>query len=148
MAGLGAVFGLIGTGLNIAGSIAAANAQKAQMEAAARAEEKRGREQFAAYQRKAIEHQKKGEVAQSRAMALAASSGAGASGSPSVIETIGDIAEQAAANAEVEMTSGKLAKSGAENQAAIYRMKGKSDYQGSLLEGLGKGVGYLSKFYG
>ena len=81
-------------------------------------------------------------------MALAASSGAGASGSPSVIETIGDIAEQAAYNAEVEKTSGYAAKTGAEYQAAIYRMKGKSDYQGSLLEGLGKGVGYLSKFYG
>ena len=139
---------IIGTGLSLVGSIQQAQAQKAQAQSMANIEEHRGKQEYAAAQRKAAHEEERGRYARSRAIAAAASSGAGGAETASVSNTIGDIAQIAFENAAAQRSSGEAAKSARYDQAAMYRRKGESDYKGSLLEGFSRGFGTLTKAFG
>jgi hypothetical protein len=85
--------------------------------------EHNAKEARAASQRDAMEQRRRAEVAQSRALAVAAASGAGAL-DPTVIELIGDIEAEGDLNARTALYAGEERGKGMEAQAGARRYEG------------------------
>jgi hypothetical protein len=118
------ILGAIGTGLSavgtVAGGIAQSNANKAQAEAA----ERQAQEVRAASQREAMVRAKETRELLSRQQAVAASSGGGATDS-SVLDIMGDVAEQGQFNVDSAIFEGESQGRNLEDQAAILRWEGR-----------------------
>lgn len=144
----GSALGLAGTGLSAIGSLAggaAANAsaksQAAQMEAQAKSERVKA-------QRQAFDQRKQADLMGSRAQALAASSGAGASAdAPSVVKIMSDIAGRGEQNAQTAMWNGEENARSLEYGAKMTRKTGSASMLGSLL-GAGSTLGTGIANYG
>lgn len=141
-----AIVGLIGTAVQVAGSMAQASAQKSQAEYQAKIQEKQGRIEFAAKQREADQKRREAKLAQSRAVAVAASSGGGAYGTPTVNETLLDIyADIGDYNARSALFEGTEARESRYSAAALSRAQGKAAAQGSIISGISSGLGGFAK---
>lgn len=148
MAGIGAIIGLIGSGFQAISSIQQGQMAKAQAEYQAKLAEQQGKERQAIAIKKAEEEKHKGELAESRALALAAASGAGGIETPNVADTIGDIHERAYENMVAQLYSGESARNYGTAQANLYRSKGKAAASQGMLGAAGSMVGGMSNFYG
>lgn len=147
MAAAAAIAGIIGTGLQMMGTIQSGKAQQAALNHEAMMKKRQGQEEFAASQRQAIEKRKEGELVMSRQRALASASGAGVV-NPSMLDIYGETGAEADYNAEIEKFGGLSRKAGLYDQAAAARAKGKAIAKGSIFEGLGQGFAGLSKAFG
>lgn len=111
-------------------------------------------------QREAIEQRRRAELAQSRALAVAAASGAGALDG-SVLDLMGDIGAEGDLNARTALYSGEARGAGMDASAAARRYEGKqaqragqmkvfstllSDDSSDLGSGLRGGIKYLSNW--
>lgn len=108
------------TALTAGAAYQQANAQKTQLEAVARAREEEANAEAAEGQRAAIIERKKARNLMSRARAVAAASGAGAS-DPTVVNQLTDIETQGEMNALNAMYAGRTAERGYRQGAAIAR---------------------------
>lgn len=147
MAAIGAIAGLIGTGLQVMGSISQGKAQQAALNFEAKQKEQAGREEFAAGQRKEIEKRQEGDLVMSRQRALASASGAGVL-NPSILDIYGDTAGASEYNAGIERYGAESRRDGLYDGAAAARAKGKAAMKGSIFEGLGTAFGGISKAFG
>lgn len=145
MAAMMAIVGLIGTGIQVAGSMAQASAQKKQAEYNAQIQEKAGKIEFANAQREALQKTKEASLAESRARAIAAASGAGGVSSPTVMETIADIYGQGDYASRTTIAAGENQKEMRFASAALSRAQGKAAYSGSMATALGQGIGGFAK---
>jgi len=145
MAGLAAIAGIIGTGLQVIGTIQQGKAQQAALEYEAKEREAKAKEERAAGQRQAIEKRDEAGRVQSRQRALAASSGAGVV-TPSILDIYGDTGARGEYIAQTELYGGESRARGQEGKAAAARAKGKAAYKGSLFEGLGTAFGAIGRY--
>jgi hypothetical protein len=154
MAGIGAVFGILGSVVSAIGSIAAGAAQSRQAQANANAleysakiQDQKAMEERAVAQRKAFEHRREEKFAQSTLQARAAASGAGAT-DPTIIKLGSDIAGRAEYYALSQMASGESAAIARENQAKLDRYSASNQRQqakSAMMGGfLGAASGVLS----
>jgi hypothetical protein len=143
MASLSLISGLVGAAGTVLGGIAEnrrAQSEAEQMEA-------RGKEEFAASQREAIDKRKEGELANSRVQALAAASGAGASNA-TITKLMTGIAGEADYNARTATFGGESRKRGLFDQASARRRSGRASLLGSVFGGFGQGLNAYSKSRG
>ena len=108
--------------------IAAKNAKKSAAYESAQLKQMAGQER-ATSQRQALEQWREGRLAQSRAIARAAASGAGAS-DPTVMKIIGDLAAEGDYNARAALFTGEETARGLEDKAAAALWQGKTDAAG------------------
>lgn len=148
MAEMMAVVGLIGSGLSAMGSMQQASAQKAQAEYNAKIQEAKGREEFASKQREAQKNEQEAKLADSRARAIAAASGAGGAETGSVSNTLSEIYSMGDYNARSAVFEGESMKAGRYDQAALSRAQGRSAYNNSILQGIGSFASSAYKLYG
>lgn len=148
MAGIGAIVGLIGSAVSAVGAIQQGKAAQQQAEYEAELQKKRGREEFASKQREALTKEHEAKIAESRARALAAASGAGGSETPTVLNTLTEIFSQGDYNQRALVAQGQMMKDSRYDQAALIKAQGDAAYKGSILQGIAGGIGGLSKLYG
>ena len=148
MAGIGAIVGLLGTGLQFVGQMQQASIAKAQANYQAKLAEQQAKEKQAIQAKKAEDEKLQGQLAESRAIALAAASGAGGIETPSVADTIGDIHERAYENMLAQLYSGEAARNYGDAQASLYRSKGKAAATQGMIGATGSLVSGMSNFYG
>lgn len=136
---------LIGTLISAGGSIVqgisandAAQTEAAQME-------ERGKEDFAASQREAIDKRREGRLVNSRQQALAAASGAGAD-APTIVKLMTDTAGQAEYNAASTMFGGLQRRAGMNDSARARRKEGQAAMIGSVFDAAGTALSGGSKF--
>jgi hypothetical protein len=147
MAAAAAIAGIIGTGLQVMGSLQAGKAQQAALNFEAKQREAKAAEERAASQRTAIDKRHEGELVMSRQKALAAASGGGVV-NPNILDLYGETAERAEYNAASEIYGGESRARGQIDQAAAARMKGKAAMKGSIFEAAGTGFSGLGKAFG
>lgn len=127
---------LIGAGIGAAGTIfqgVRAN-ESAQMEA--KQLKRQGEEELAVAQREANVKRREARIANSRNLAVAASSGAGAS-DPTVTQIMADTDAQGVYNALTEMYKGFQGRNEARMQAGVRKQEGRSALSGSLIDAAG-----------
>lgn len=147
MAAIGAIAGLIGTGLQVMGTMQQGSAQQAALNFEAKEREKKAAEERAASQRDAIEKRHEGDLAMSKGLAIASASGAGVV-NPSILDIYGETGGEAEYNAQTEMYGGESRARGQLDEAAAARAKGKAAKTGSTFAALGAGFSGLSKAFG
>lgn len=132
MAALGAVASVISAIGGVVSGIAANN--QAKYEAAQ--QEAQGREEYASSQRDAEQKRKEAELVNSRAQALSAYSGAGAS-DPTIIQLMTQTTQQGEYNAQTALYGGEQRKRGLFDQAKGTRLTGEASLFGSFLGAAG-----------
>jgi len=137
MSGLETLIPLIGAGLSGAGTIAGGIAANEQAQFQAAQEEARGKEEFAAAQRDAMEKRREGQLVMSRQQALAASSGAGTT-TPTIVKLMTDTGAQADYNARTAIYGGESRRAGLFDQARATRRSGRASLLGGFLGGFGQ----------
>lgn len=150
MAAIGAIVGLLGTGLQVMASIQQGKAQEAAAEFEAKQREKAAAEEFAAGQRAALDKARETDEVLSRQRALAAASGGGVQDA-SILDIYEDTAQRGAYNEAVARYGGEERAKGQLDAAAAARLKGKSAAQGAMLSGIASGIsgfGQIFKNYG
>lgn len=145
----------------LAGTMTSARAAEQQGQAAERSQqmqalalERQAREREAASQREAITRAKQTDVAASRAQAVAAASGGGAT-DPTVLDIVGDIEQQGAYNQASALYEGTTAARGLDEAAALARYRGsearragKIASQATMLSGISSFASSMSRFGG
>lgn len=131
-------------GLQMIGTIQQGRAQKAAYNYQAEMDKRKGQEELAASQREAIDKRGEGDRLMSRQRAVAAASGGGVV-NPTILDIFGDTAQQAEYNAQAQLYGGESRRRGALDQAALAKAKGQAAMRGSIFEGIGQGLGGLSK---
>lgn len=131
--------------LGAAGTIAQGVSAKNAADYQADQQEAAGKEAFAASQREAIQKRKEAEIANSRAQAVAAASGAGAS-DPTIIKLMTDTAGQGELNAQGSLFQGEQQKRGLFDAAKGSRMSGNASLFGSFLGAGGEALGGFAKY--
>lgn len=158
MAPLGPVLAAVSAVAGLAGTLMSANAERdagkseamaRQMEA--RALERKAAEDRAAAQREAIRRSKESELANSRAQALAAASGGGAT-DKTVLDLMAGAAEEGEYQTQAAIYEGESRGRGLESQAEIERFKaqrarkaGNMRANATLLSGASSFAGAASK---
>ena len=136
---------VIGSIVQAAGSIASGIAANNAAQEEARQLEARGKEEFAASQREALERRREGEVVNSRAQAIAAASGAGAD-APTIVRLMSDTAGQAEFNAQTDLYGGRQRRAGLRDSARARRAEGQASLMGSFFDAAGTAIGAGSKY--
>ncbi len=139
------ILGVVGAGVQLAGSAVAARGQREAGRAAeedamfeAKQLEAQGKEEFAASQREALERRREGRLANSRAQAIAAGSGAGAgTDAPTILKIMGGITRRAEYGAQAAMFGGENRRSGLYAQAGATRRTGRAQRRGAELSAMG-----------
>lgn len=144
MAAIGAIAGLVGSGIQAIGAIQQGKAQQAALDFEAKQREQKAMEERAAAQRSMLEKRDEGKKVMSRQVALAASSGGGVV-NPSILDIYGETAQEAEYNAEIEKYGGESRARGEIDQANLARARGKAAMRGSVFEGIGTALGGISK---
>ncbi len=147
MAGIGMVFGLIGSVVSAMGSMAAANAEAAAQEANARALEKKAMEERAVASVEASKKMDEQKRLVSEQTARFAASGGGVGGGPgfanSATTVIRETEKEGLHNSRLAAWEGEQKGRGYEDQAAIARF---SAAQKKKAAGIGAGAAILSGF--
>lgn len=144
MAMLAPVVGLVSSGISAMGSISAGNAQaqaeernaqNAQLLAAYQAKQYKfeGESELAGAQRTMEGTQQKLAYTQSKLIATAAASGAGAT-DPTVLNVSGQLQQQGTLAALTDLWNGQNARTGAENKANAAIYQGQIDAQNDLMK--------------
>ncbi len=125
-------FQIFGAGLGLMGTIAEANALKAQAQAEqqaaefqARQMEIKAKEEQAAAQREALERKRERNIAMSRLQTVAAASGFSAT-DPTALDLTGDIARYGTFREQMELYGGAARRRGLEYAAAGERAGGRA----------------------
>lgn len=147
MAGIGAIVGLLGTGLQVVSQIQAGKAQEAALEFEAQQREAAAKEERAAGQREALEKRRQYERVSGRQRAVAAASGAGVTNA-SVLDIFEETASRSRYEEGVARYGGESRARGQLDKAAAARMKGKAARQGGILGGIATGLSGLGKAFG
>lgn len=143
---LPAALAVAGTALSAGGTIIGANSEAAQLRSqAAQLEAKAGLER-ASSQRQAIDEKRNARLASSRALAVAASSGAGAD-DPTVVNTIAGIEGEGEYRALTALYNGDQEALGMEAQAAANRKGAKATKTAGLLKAGGTILSAGSSLY-
>lgn len=108
--------------------------------------EQQAQQEVAAAQRRSMEQQRLSRIAQSRALALAASSGAGAT-DPTVVNIISDLAGEGAYRAGVEMYQGELNRRQKLSQADALRFEGGSIRRAGASKARAANVGAVTTLF-
>lgn len=138
-----------GTILSTVGTISAGRAEdKAAKFQAAQMQQQAGQER-AAGQREAIDERRKARLAESRALAVSAASGAGAS-DPTVLDIMGDLESEGEYRALTALYNGEERARGLESGAAAKRFEGATAKRAGYMKGgatiLGGGYSLLDKY--
>lgn len=137
MAELAVIGTLISAGATIAGGVAQNNAAKFE----AQQMDMKAKEETAASQRDAMAKTREGNLINSRAQAIAASSGAGAgTDAPTIVSIMSRTAGEAQYNAGTSMYGGDSRARGLRDSAKGKRASGKASMLGSVMSGFGKGL--------
>lgn len=147
MAGIVPILAIAGTGLSVISRIQQGRYEEAALNMQARNEEAQGKEELAASQREAQEKRRESQLAQSRAIAIAAGSGAGVT-NPTVVDILEDTAERGEYLAQTSLYGGKSRKAGYDDKAAASRFRGKQAKSGSIFDAIATGVSGFNKAYG
>lgn len=133
---------VIGTGIQVAGSIYSANQDKAAAYQQALNEEGAGRAEFAAAQRDALERKLEGELTMSRQQALAAASGGGAgSDAPTIVKIMADTASRSKYGQDSALYQGEERRSVLYKSADNRRKSGDNSFLGGLFTAAGQLAG-------
>jgi hypothetical protein len=141
------IMSVIGTGLQVVGSIQQGKAQQAALNFEAKQREAKAKEERAAGQREMLEKRAETERVLSRQAALAAASGAGVE-TPTVLDIYEETASRGRYLENVAQYGGESRARGQLDQAAAARMRGKAAAQGGILDGLAAGFSGLGKAFG
>lgn len=133
---------VIGTGASIYGGM---QQQKAN-EIAARQERLAGKNELAAAQREAEDRRREGRLIMSAQMAEAAASGAGAGeDAPTIMKILTDTGERVEYGAEATMYQGYSRRDDYFRSADAREASGRASFFGSVLSGLGSGIGGIGR---
>ncbi len=146
MAALMAVAGLVGTGVQMAGTIAGGRSAKALADYESSLQGQKAAYDRATWQRQAEEERHKGELAKSRATMLMAASGAGGAETESGAASLSQLEEETYLNVMSSIAGGEIASNFGRAQASLTALRGKEAQKGSYLEAIGQGLKGLSKF--
>lgn len=145
MAALTAIAGIV----SAVGTIAAGKAEQNNQNYLAKQEDMKAKEEMASSQREAQQNLNEAELANSRAQALAASSGGGAGAeAPTIVKLMSDTAGQGTLNANTTLYGGMERAAGLRDSAKGRRAAGKASFLGSVLGGFGQAAGGFSKAFG
>jgi CRISPR/Cas system CSM-associated protein Csm5 (group 7 of RAMP superfamily) len=145
MAALTAIAGIV----SAVGTIAAGKAEQNNQNYVAKQEDMKAKEEMASSQREAQQNLNEADLANSRAQALAASSGGGAGAeAPTIVKLMSDTAGQGTLNANTTLYGGMERASGLRDSAKGRRAAGKASFLGSVLGGFGQAAGGFSKAFG
>lgn len=144
--GAGSALSLIGTGLTVAGTVGSGIAAKQQGKAAAESLKRQGTEEQAIASREAEDRRRDVGLVLSKQKNVAAASGAGVL-NPTILDIMGDTAQRGDYYARSATSAGENRAAGLMDQAAAARFKGDSAFSGSILEGIGKGVGGVNDYF-
>lgn len=132
------------TGLSAAGTIFEGAQQREAADFEAKQLKTQAGQEVAIAQRSAFEKKREAELANSRNLAVAAGSGAGAS-DPTVINIMADVENQGLYNALTEMYSGFSKRNDLIAEAKIRKAEGKAAFGNSLISAAGTVFGdYMS----
>lgn len=138
-----------GSALSAGGTIVGSNAEAREMRSEAGQLEANAGLERAMGQRRAIEDRRQGRLAQSRALAVAASSGAGAS-DPTVVNAIADLAGEGEHRALTSLYEGDMAGDDLMRQAGARRREAKNTKRAGLFKAgstiLGAGASLYDRF--
>lgn len=136
---------VIGTGIQVAGSIYAGKQAKEAAYKQALLEEGAGRAEFAASQRDALERKLEGELTMSRQQAVAAASGGGAGAdAPTIVKIMSDTAARSDYARRSVLYGGEERRSTLYKSAEARRKTGQNSFLGSLFTAggqLASGIG-------
>lgn len=145
MAALTAIAGIV----SAVGTIAAGKAEQNNQNYLAKQEDMKAKEEMASSQREAQQNLNEADLANSRAQALAASSGGGAGAeAPTIVRLMSDTAGQGTLNANTTLYGGMERAAGLKDSAKGRRAAGKASFLGSVLGGFGQAAGGFSKAFG
>lgn len=147
MAGVSAIFGLIGTIVSAAGTIAAGQAEKEQADYEAKQLDLKAQEEQAASQREAFEADKEKRLVVSRQQALAAASGLTAS-DPTVVDITSGTEAYGVYRSRMFRYGGEERATGLRAQAEGRRISGQAAAQGAMYSALGTVIGGFGSFFG
>lgn len=150
MAALGPILSLAGTAVSAMGTIAAGNAQAAGLRYQAEVARRKSVQEEAAGQRSALEASRKAEVAGSRAQAVAAASGGGAS-DMTVVDNAKDLAGRGAYQAGLAQWQGDIRGWDYKTDAAAKEASASAAQSGAKMSAFGTilgGAGSLFKAFG
>lgn len=140
---------LIGSLLGAAGTVAAGAAEKQNQNYMAKQEDMKAKEEMASSQREAQQNRNEADLANSRAQALAASSGGGAGmDAPTIVKLMGDTAGQGELNARTTLYGGMERAAGLRDSAKGRRAAGKASFLGSVMSGFGQAASGIGKAFG
>lgn len=146
--GLTAVSSVVGAGASIYSGIKANEAGQAQ----AKALLVKGKEEYAASQREALEARLQGKLLQSRQQAIAAASGGGAGvDAPSIVKLMSATGERTEYARKIAMHGGEIKKAYYTDAADSARRSGGNSLVGSILSAVGSlagGFGTVGSQYG
>lgn len=133
---------VIGTGASIYGGM---QQQKAN-EIAARQERLAGKNELAAAQREVEDRRREGRLIMSAQMAEAAASGAGSGeDAPTIMKILTDTGERVEYGAEATMYQGYSRRDDYFRSADAREASGRASFFGSVLSGLGSGIGGIGR---
>lgn len=142
MAALAAIGSLVGA----VGTIAAGKAAKKDQDFQAVQLDQKANEERASATRVAAQSRNEAALVDSRAQALAASSGGGAgTDAPTIVKLMSGIAGQGELNAQTNLYTGFSRGAGLNDQASAARRSGKASLLGSYLNAFGQAAGGLGK---
>lgn len=141
LATIAAVVSIAGGIVQGVGSLQAGNAQKQADYEAANQLEQQGRGEFAAAQREALEAKYQSDLVTSRQIAVAAASGGGARGVPTVMKILDETGSRAQQLEESIIYKGKDTRQRYYAAAKVKRISGDSSLIGSIYGGAGYALG-------
>lgn len=141
-----AVLAVAGSALSAGGTIIGANAEAKELRRQAAQLEAQAGNDRASAQRAAMEERRKGRFASSRALALAAASGAGAD-DPSVINALADLEGEGEYRALTAMYEGETEAQGKEAQAKANRRGARATKTAGLIKAGGTILSTGSSMY-
>lgn len=146
LAGLAPIFGAIGTGISVLGTIQQGREAKAQAEYQATVQEMQADEAQAASQRDAAETYRKGQIMLGDQRAAIAASG-GSLTDPSVIDIMGDTAAEIDLAARTDIYKGEQQARGYNDAAVNSRISGQNALKASYIGAAGGLFSGISNMY-
>ncbi|PTE11540.1 hypothetical protein [Mesorhizobium helmanticense] len=139
----------LSAGITGVGAVAAGAAQNSAAKFEAQQLDMKAKEETAAAQRDALAKRREGAIINSRALAVAAASGAGAgTEAPTIVKLMADTAGEAEYNAGTAMYGGNSRAAGLRDSATGRRASGKASLLGSIFSGFGTAAKGISDAYG
>lgn len=142
---IAAVATIVGTAVTVGATIFGGKKEQEADYAEAALLEVRGREEFAAAQREALQRRREGKLLESRQQAVAAASGAGAGADdPTIVKLMTETGELTEYAASTIMYGGLSRRDAYYQTAGARRRGGDATLLGSIIGGVGRGIGGIS----